>query len=576
MHRTSTQQEVFLPPELLTRVLQRLSQRNVLGSCSLVSKDWKAVAPQAAAARGIEIKTCLYSHLERARSKENSLLRWLEKHGLRLTNMQWSCFGHQTPVRVYMPYQQLGQLQRLHLSSAQLSPYPVASRAISAADRNTTCQCEPACPLTALTSLTRLELSSSGICNGGLCCLSALKALQQLELCHTSMAVYCAALPAMMQLTQLTSLCLTAIAGRVADGRPLQFSSLQPLQVLRVSGSPEFSYNDLPSLTTLAVSLKRWNEAYGEWIVSSSTTPGIARLTSLLELKLQGVKEVDPAMLAGLEQLRRITLQVTQSSQQSLMALLAVLPGMQHLEHLEVTKCGMRWVDQVYDCNEVVAVDWQQLPAACCLANLTSLVFKNMSWPDGVVQHIFGAGWQFPALRQLELAYGFLNENGAYDDDDHGQGARLLPPATSAPLAAADLAWLANRWPALQHLDVSGAVQPGVDLFLDKFSSLTYLAVAGEAINDRTSCEIGQLAKLKVLRLADAPNFTDAGLVCLTRLTRLQSVTTKHANFSFELDPRQDHYMCLQAPGSGYPTGYDEEVSLFPAAASVLLFCKHW
>lgn len=98
-------------------------------------------------------------------------------------------------------------------------------------------------------------------------------------------------------------------------------------------------------------------------------------------------------------------------------------------------------------------------------------------------------------------------------------------------------------------------MQPGVDLSLDKLGSLTRLAVAGEAIGDRTGGEIAQLTRLEVLKVAYTPNFTDVGLVGLTRLTRLQSLTIKFARFSRELATDRHGIMRL-------PTYHSRKVSM--------------
>lgn len=511
--------EFFLPPELLTRVLQQLGQPDILKSCSLVSRNWKAVTEGAAAAQGIEVIINAYK-CEKAHKQIESLLSWLAKNGRQLTSMKWGCIGliqEQVQQQVCLPYHHLGQLQRLHLSSMRLATSSItrstASKVSAAAMGTTACQCGSAGHLAALTSLTELELCLSGICSGGLCCLTALQALQQLRLRDVSMLAFSAALPVLKQLTQLSSLQLTDVSGRSVDRVPVQFSSLQQLQELHVAGSPEFDYDQLPSnLATLSLSFdyktttddiglhlpnnqgngwpdnagNGWpdnqdsddldnedNEPHGapypqDWVLSSRSTPGIASLEALQTLELVGIKGVEPAVLPGLGQLSRIVLGVAQFNVQSLAALLAVLPRLQQVAHLEIKRCGSpvvlgRWGKSslLPPPEACAAVNWERLPAACCLQYLTRMVFKNMSWPAGTGQHIFRTGWQFPALRQLELAYGATDEWARYvegdddnedEDENAGCGAWLLPKAAAAPLAAADLAWLASILPSSREL----------------------------------------------------------------------------------------------------------------------------
>lgn len=250
----STQQEFPLPYDLLALVLQcpRLTNSDVLMG-SMVSKRWRAAAASAVAARGIAIRAPRQIEYElelrgqqAGISQVESACTWLSKYGSQLNGLNWDASGYRNvmgvPLQFGGPCSKLCRLRVLELRDMQLVHHPDSgwwTRAASEAEGIAPCSCGPACPLTALTSLSRLVLTSSGICSGGMCCLSALRALKQLELWNMSNSTVGAALPGMAQLTQLTSLQLGQaylfgsdyFISTVDSGALLQLHNLQHLSV---------------------------------------------------------------------------------------------------------------------------------------------------------------------------------------------------------------------------------------------------------------------------------------------------------------------------------------------------------
>jgi hypothetical protein len=128
--------------------------------------------------------------------------------------------------------------------------------------------------------------------------------------------------------------------------------------------------------------------------------------------------------------------------------------------------------------------------------------------------HLF-AGRQLPALQHL--LFGWEEEAGEEDPED----VEDLPAAF---LDDAGIANLAAACPALRSLLLPGCVTADAELApLLQLTALTELALAGDEIHDEfVEQQVALLTRLKHLRVHLASELTDAGVVHLTALTRLQ------------------------------------------------------
>ena len=100
----------------------------------------------------------------------------------------------------------------------------------------------------------------------------------------------------------------------------------------------------------------------------------------------------------------------------------------------------------------------------------------------------------------------------------------MFPGANDVPfMTAAELAALISACPALNRLDITGALLPGdsCDALLQLPPACCKLLVGGEAFDDSAAATVAQLTQLTSLSWKGSGMLTDAGLCQLTALRGL-------------------------------------------------------
>jgi hypothetical protein len=524
-----------------------LKQR--LSCCALVSQTWKAAA--AAATTDISLRFSYQPNTAAA------LAGWLNMHGAALTHIALeAAFGdsnNSSEARVLLPLQQLQHLRspavvghdtrginnRLLLeadycpadsnfSSSTASCCSSCSQGGSISDRLNTSSSSssssaqlinPQVPFAAcLASLQLHGVDLKGF-SGGWRCLSAVKALRQLDLFlgqherpDSSSAVAADGLGLGAALCQLTGLTQLQMEWQLDASVCAALGELQQLKELRLCDT-HWRSNRLclgaeargKRCIKLPASLTRL-ELIDPREVSSSSMPGLSAVTALQQLHLEDICWLQPQFLSGLKQLRQLhllqlELLLTSSwLSQLLSELLAMLPHLQQLQQLHIHN----------ECSPMPETALEQCSMLACSLQLTSLQLIGIQLPLGCCRSLFSQ----PQLHLKSLELTHLPPKSSHND-------------ISQPLDADGMACLAASCPELQQLTLQHVVPQGGDLAgLRQLTTLTSLTVQGSCISDACAEALGRLSSLRRLMLADAgwdvwAIMSVQGLMHLAQLTAL-------------------------------------------------------
>jgi hypothetical protein len=297
--------EPRLSSDILNKVLSFVERQQRIGSCSLVCRAWRSAA--AAATPDISINLPVQDTTTQMDLRCSSLEAWLTQHGNQVHSLQlnctdiagWSlgmcdpsCMGRTPMPTVYVPCQQLAQLQRLCVENAQLQPSITAaagdysgsssSAALGRVTRSsTTRSIKHGVPLRAafligLSSLTMLQLTECSLAGWApeLAALSALTQLQHLQLKHMRRADRRDELDGLDGLDEL-------------DGSNI-IDELKSVDRAAAACAREFSDQlraALPHMTALTyLNIKH----YG---MTAAVLQGLSRLQQLRELRVKHIKK---------------------------------------------------------------------------------------------------------------------------------------------------------------------------------------------------------------------------------------------------------------------------------------------
>lgn len=299
-------------------------------------------------------------------------------------------------------------------------------------------------------------------------------------------------------LPSLTALTRLELAGSVRSAAHL--STLLELRELYIQkdGGFDLTAQDLPESTKLT-SLTFFNAVGypGPQNGAASMAPAavLARVPALRHLELSSFMAADPplsgtaALLAQLSRLTQLTC-------------LAVREG----PLAQPLKAG------------AAAAAYSSLTAG---SNLQTLVIEDAHLPNGVWQHVFGAGRQLHDLKSLVLKKDRWHSHTWYAVSEQVYKAGAM--------TADDVARLASSCPNVTSLVLKGVQQPGVPLqpIMQQLTGLRSLKV-----NDASDADAGllrQLPELQDLVLSDSSLSNDAiqQLTQLTQLEQLQLVQVK-------------------------------------------------
>jgi hypothetical protein len=157
------------------------------------------------------------------------------------------------------------------------------------------------------------------------------------------------------------------------------------------------------------------------------------------------------------------------------------------------------------------------LPSSDHLSKVVLRDTRSMLPNPSYGSHIFPPGRQLPVLRQLMFGWDLpAGEDIAAQPEE-------LPPSIFEDLS---ISRMAASCPALEVLLLPGCLTFDVELGpLAQLTDLTELLLAGEEIQDVLVAEqVVMLTGLKSLQIHFSPELTDAGVLRLTALTKLQSL----------------------------------------------------
>jgi hypothetical protein len=530
-----------LPADMLRQVLQRVDCKKRLSCCAQVAQAWHTAS--AAATTDINL-VC-------KRGSIASLAEWLQKHGSRFVSsitlqvpVVWPDYG---AVTLWLPFRRLQHLHSLSIvggTSARDRPnvrlqcansqHPNGGNSSSGRTSSDDGDSDNSYPnsndeerwwygsrqrgyfnrpqkvndfkhvASTLTSLKLHSVELEGFC-GGWGCLTALTALQHLDLQHAPLAdpsrsdiySYHHIMDGNRQLSEgeqlggvlgkLTSITHLRLQWQMEDKMKealgwlyqLQELQLYPLQGDRpYTRAPSAGDDELDTPLRLPLALTRL-EVHLCMDINSSSTPDLASLTALQHLQLTNTSTLDASLLSGLAQLTHLHISVRHCdkfSSEHMVALLGVLPLMQQLQHL-----SLEFFDSRFNTSRP-AVPVELCSALLSSSSLVSLHLSGVQLPSGCGTRLFGQAMpQLKKINSLRKRYKPFEAKGAEAISPHG-----------------DLNSLVANCPNLMELNLAGAVQQGVDLSgLQHLKYLTALVVGGECMDD--SCAEG-LAKLSGLK----------------------------------------------------------------------------
>jgi hypothetical protein len=278
----------------------------------------------------------------------------------------------------------------------------------------------------------------------------------------------------------------------------------------------------------------------------------LSQLTGLKQLALQDIGSLDPEVLHSMSQLQHLVIDLP--NQNIINKLLPVLAGFTQLRHLylDYENPEIQWWERVK--AEVASEDWEDqwfdmdreaFAALTASTQLTHLAIKGYLY-CGAGEYMFPEGRQLPHLVTLCLEY-------SCDSTDHVFRRSEIDATFLCMVAAC---------PALRSLslgqNVDGdSVVPGlqgftrlqelccrgfsnlhseVELILAPMTQLTQLTLhcphdyRDAPHSESLSQGLAQLTQLQKLILSDPIGLTDAGVLQLTALTRLSSLTIQRSS----------------------------------------------
>lgn len=321
-----------LPLEVLQQLLAQLGlpYRGRLGTCALVCHSWRAVAN---AATNIQLQASTFTD---ARVMKLSL--WLSQHGGSVNRLVVQVQQHAKLFSLQLDAAQLSQqLQELALQNVPCNILSTAAGSSSNRSSSVSGACSRA-GLAALTGLTRLQLSDTGLeltSSSSLAELSGLTNLRSLALTNVdywhpgcgrsrkerwnsifgTTCLY-AALKHLVQLTSLTLDC-NQLSYQGGTYQPSSSQACMEVQQLTNMQQLRIRLRDVtngtlahlpPSINWLELAIL--NPALR---VSRATTPGVAHLTALRHLGLRGIAALEPTLLLNFPQLTFLALADVQS-----------------------------------------------------------------------------------------------------------------------------------------------------------------------------------------------------------------------------------------------------------------------
>jgi hypothetical protein len=426
-----------------------------------------------------------------------------------------------------------------------------------------------------------------------LLCTSGLRCLKLSEVstagdgtAGSSTPAQAASLPAglLPQLQHLTQLVLSSVS--IPDSAIQQLSCLTNLQQLKLksvlrgnqvaTAIAAVTAAGLHTLTALVIS-DRAGLCGSDGILSSSNTPGLAFMTQLKQLKLQGCSRgLEPLLLAWLTQLTSfdVTDTAVLGGPDGWEALLDALMQLQQLRRLRLTYGYefRQWMLPAALQQQVVTAPAHKFAALTVSSQLQSLVLTSSACglPDGVWQHVFAAGRVLPQLRQLCLVH-CVPENSPASYCSYRR--QLMGPS--------DMQHMAQTCPSLQDLTLLGVVAAtaaaagalsdcgsAFEPLTQLRSTLTSLHVDGVSSSSSGIVAVAQLTNLEKLVLGEPSCVGDAGLEQLTALCRLQYLAVPPEGLSAAVAPCRSVTFQLQVrsvPGRLWTRG----------TGTVWVVCRH-
>jgi hypothetical protein len=236
-------------------------------------------------------------------------------------------------------------------------------------------------------------------------CITALAALQLLDLkqpAYGETATTLALIGALPQLTTLTKLHLEWQVSKALKAAVGQLTKLQELRLCKQHGYGSAHYQfledhgapqlNLPnSLTHLEVELSH--------SFCRTYTPSLSGITALQHLQLRRINELDPTMMKHMTHLTHLQLFMLHMPSQSLPQLPDVVPAMQQLQHLQL-ELGGEGVQHAFDGP---VAGWRQWRAFTSSSHLTSLQLSGVRLSNAGVTELFPPGRKLPHLRTLKI-----------------------------------------------------------------------------------------------------------------------------------------------------------------------------
>lgn len=477
---SSSPSEAAASTLVLENILRCLPQAARIGSCSLVSKQFR----KAAAA----VTQSVSKDLQADPAKHDSLLLWLQQHGKGLSSLQLS--SPSTPLTA-LPCDNLLELE-LSECRVQLDP-PGLPDSITGLSRLSLQSClimgdGSLAPLASLTGLQHLDIDIA---------LPAADNVQSLVLADPAQPDPAAAAAAaarlssgaLSQLTQLTHLNVSGYLAlrdefllNLSTLTTLQQLSLRPCQSLSghgfpppqltASGASLASLQHLLRLTKLNLDLRQMSSR-----LDSEDLSGLTKLTALQHLRLERA-EVEVALLPqcpGLVDLQLVDLTCVHSAAEDMLSYLGSLTQLSRLQ----LSCV------IFDDLHGWQVSQDDEPSAAAASSAYTALAASSS-----LKH-----WSFKACAGIFNIFNILNDGDSEDDNN-----RL-------PAAAWD-----------QFLG-TGLQQPGLEI-----ESLELDQVPFEELSARSLYALHQLKTLQ--RLALSRCAVDPELLsALTQLTYLKLVS---------------------------------------------------
>ena len=391
-----------LPHDVLVLILQHVSIKQRLTTCSLVSKQFRAAAEAATSRVGF--------HATSAR-RMGRFMAWLHTHGTGLTHLDLK-----SAPSYRLPALPCVRLRSLVLSDMQVQLAPAvdsnSNAAASSASSVRLAVLDSCRDLTSLSVRQCVIQDSMEQLEG----LSVLTGLQDLRL--STPRKFDVMLPGslFLHLQQLTWLQVNyaACAGlqHISCLTGLQYLSMRPAE--STTASELAGVQHLPSITKLILHCRHCMH------ISPRSSPSQAQWTRLRVLVVNRCRSFDPAVLCQLAELRVLQLSNSHLSPEGeggTSTLLAVLPSLSQLTSL--------WLP-----NTLTACAG---PAAyTAFKQLVGLVLKLCELPSGLWQHLATSGHHLSKLRNLWFNTIRAQQNSA---------AQMLPAWCSAAHMSHSCAW---------------------------------------------------------------------------------------------------------------------------------------